>query len=116
MTASSNRIARAAGIFSLVKTIAVVVWMVFTIRFVTLLLQALSRNRERFEFIQESTVPLLDTVSKIVVVGGAIYFTCLCWNIDVTAWLMSAAMYWMARPMRRCGDRLGPEACSSLPW
>jgi small-conductance mechanosensitive channel len=78
------------------KTIAVVLWMVFTIRFVTLLLHALSRNRERFEFIQDSTVPLLDTVSKVVVVGGAIYFVCLCWNVDVTAWLMSAGIIGIA--------------------
>jgi small-conductance mechanosensitive channel len=53
-------------------------------------------TRERVRLVQPSTVPLFDTVSRLVMVGGAVYFVFLAWEIDVTAWLASAGIIGIA--------------------
>jgi small-conductance mechanosensitive channel len=47
-------------------------------------------------FIQPQTLPLFDILVKVVVVGGALYFAFLAWDINVTGWLASAGIVGIA--------------------
>jgi small-conductance mechanosensitive channel len=46
--------------------------------------------------VQPRTLPLFDILIKIAVVGGALYFALLAWNINVTGWLASAGIVGIA--------------------
>ncbi len=81
---------------SLLATLATLVWIGFALRFSRLVLAALSRNRERFSFIQPQTLPLLENTATIALVGGGIYFLLLAWHVSVSGWLASAGIAGLA--------------------
>ncbi|MCP4656559.1 MAG: mechanosensitive ion channel, partial [bacterium] len=81
---------------SLLKTLAILVWLVFVIQLAKLLLAVLSRRRGRFALIQPQTLPVLGNVTTVVMVGGAIYFLFLAWSIDISAWVASAGIVGLA--------------------
>ncbi len=78
------------------KTIAIVVWLVCAIRFSRLLLEVLASHQERFPIIQPRTLPLFYNLAVLVGIGASIYFVFLAWDIDVTAWLASAGIIGIA--------------------
>lgn len=78
------------------KTVAIFIWSIAAVRFVKLLLSLLSKDKLRFNMIQERTLPLLNNLLLILVVGLAIYFMFLVWDIDVTAWIASAGILGLA--------------------
>lgn len=61
-----------------------------------LILNAFANSKNRFKFIEERTIPILDISSKIIIVGAALYFLILSWGIDPTAWLASAGIIGIA--------------------
>lgn len=61
-----------------------------------LVLNALANSKNRFKFVEERTIPILDISSKILIVGAALYFLILSWGIDPTAWLASAGIIGIA--------------------
>lgn len=61
-----------------------------------LILNALANSKNRFKFVEERTIPILDISSKILIVGAALYFLILSWGIDPTAWLASAGIIGIA--------------------
>lgn len=75
-----------------IATIVLGLWSSAALRSVKAVLDALSRNVDRFNWIQPKTVPLLDAVSTFLVVGFAIYFFCVVWSIPLTHWLASAGI------------------------
>jgi small-conductance mechanosensitive channel len=79
----------------LLSTLAVVIWTAAAFRIGTTCLEALSR-RSRFGLVQPRTVPIFDMLLRVIVVGAAVYFTFLAWEIDVTAWLASAGIVGIA--------------------
>lgn len=81
---------------SALQTILIFVWLGFALRFFNIVLQALARMREKYEFIQPSTLPLFDNTAKIVVGAAGIYLAFLAWNIDVTALIASAGIVGLA--------------------
>jgi MscS family membrane protein len=81
---------------AVLETIAISVWLVFALRFVSVTLDAFSRRADPSSLVQARTVPLLENVGFVVLVGGAVYFFFLAWNIDVTAWLASAGIIGIA--------------------
>lgn len=81
---------------AVLKSIAVIVWLVFAIQFSSLVLLFLSRNKDRFLLVQDRTLPLFDNLAKMFLVGAAVYFMFLSWNIDVTAWMASAGIIGLA--------------------
>jgi len=83
-------------LYGVLKTLAVLIWAAALMRLGTLLLQTLSRHAERVSVIQPRTLPLFDILVKVLVVGGAIYFALLAWNINVTGWLASAGIVGIA--------------------
>jgi len=83
-------------IYGIIKTLVVLIWGVAAFRIVRVFLEWLSENRGRLRVVQPHTLPLFDTIGKIVVIGGASYFLLLSWDVNVSAWLASAGILGLA--------------------
>ncbi len=83
-------------IIALLKTINVIIWMVFFIRLSKILFRAAVSNRSQFKFIQVQTLPLFENMAKVIIVAIAIYLVFSVWGIDMTAWLASAGVVGIA--------------------
>jgi small-conductance mechanosensitive channel len=81
---------------ALLKTIGIAVLVIFSIRASRLILDALSKKRDRYQLIQARTVPLFYNASMLVIIGAAVYFLFLAWKVDPTAWLASAGIIGLA--------------------
>ena len=81
---------------SLIATVAVLIWLLFAARVSKLILEALSRNHERFPFIQPKTLPVLDNAMTIVVFAAGLYFLLVAWGVPVSGWLASAGIAGLA--------------------
>lgn len=81
---------------AVLKTVLVIYWMVAGLRLSRLSLEAFGRNRQRFSWLEERTLPLFDITTKLLIVGAASYAALLTWNIDPTAWLASAGIIGIA--------------------
>lgn len=78
---------------AVLASLAILIWMVAGIRIARLLLEASSR---RFRVVEPRTLPLFANLATVVLVGAAVYFIFLAWDIDVTAWLASAGIIGIA--------------------
>ncbi len=81
---------------SALATMAVIIWSGATFRIGVAILEALSQRAKDTAIVQQRTIPVFDMMLKVVVVGAAIYFTFLAWDIDLTAWLASAGIIGIA--------------------
>jgi len=81
---------------AILKTIAIVLWVAFGVRFARIAVEFMIRNENRFSLFQTHTAPLFQNVGMVVLIGGAVYFFFLAWHIDVTAWLASAGIVGIA--------------------
>lgn len=81
---------------SLVKTVLIVIWMVFGIRFSRLMLGTMKTRAERFEFIQPTTEPLLRNAVVVVLFLAAAYAILVAWDIEVTGLVASAGIVGLA--------------------
>lgn len=75
----------------LIVTIMITVW-----KGAKIVLEILSHNRNRFTFVEDRTIPLLNIVTQIFTIGTASYFLILVWGKDPTAWLASAGVVGIA--------------------
>ncbi len=82
--------------FGLIKTLVVLLWLALGIRLILLILDWMTQQSERFHLVQPDTKPLFDIAARVILVGGAIYFVLISWNVDVTAWLASAGIIGIA--------------------
>lgn len=80
----------------IIMSVLVISIMISALKSTKLLLEILSEKRERFAFIEERTLPILDILSKIILVGAFSYFLILLWGKDPTAWLASAGILGIA--------------------
>ena len=78
-----------------IKTIVLLIWTAFGIRFFAMLIANLSRSKHA-KMVQPSTIALFDNLARVVVVGAAIYFIFVFWGINVSAWLASAGILGIA--------------------
>jgi small-conductance mechanosensitive channel len=76
-------------------SVVVILWAIATSRAFSLTFRRLAARR-RVRAVQPATVPLFDTVQKVLITGLALYVGCLVWNVDVTAWLASAGIVGIA--------------------
>lgn len=81
---------------SILGSLLVLVWLVTGFRLAGLLLDALSRNRRRFPAVEERTIPLFNTLAKLLLVGGAVWAVLVIWRIDARPWLTSAGIVGIA--------------------
>jgi len=84
------------GTVSLVKTVLIVIWMVFALRFSRLILGAMRERPERFEIIQPGTEPLLRNAIAVLVILAAAYGILVAWDIEVTGLVASAGIVGLA--------------------
>ncbi|MEE4637883.1 MAG: mechanosensitive ion channel family protein [Wenzhouxiangella sp.] len=61
-----------------------------------LALEILARVRDRFDIVEERTIPLFELILTIVVIGSAAYALLMVWDINPTAWLASAGVIGIA--------------------
>jgi small-conductance mechanosensitive channel len=81
---------------SIVKTLLILIWMVFGLRFSKLLLAAMKDRAERFEFIQPTTEPLVRNAVAVLLILAAAYAILISWDIEVTGLVASAGIVGLA--------------------
>jgi small-conductance mechanosensitive channel len=85
---------------SVLKTIVIMLWASFAIKFSKFVLQAISSRKSsgegKSQIIQHSTLPLFSNLALLIIVAATIYMLFLAWGIDVTAWLASAGIIGLA--------------------
>lgn len=86
----------AFALMALIQSLAVLIWVRAALRVGTIFLEAMSRNRERLNWIQPQTLPLLQIVWKVLIIGGCFYFLFVAWNINPTSWIASAGVLGIA--------------------
>lgn len=79
----------------ILRTIAIFLWYGFFNGVLGLVLTALRRGRSS-GMLQASMVPLISTISSVVLIALAVYFVFLAWNVNVTAWVASAGIVGLA--------------------
>ncbi len=79
-----------------IKTMVILLCSMAVTRIAKVFLNLLSHDRNRFKFIQQSTLALFDNLLVIVMTGLAIYIVFLVWHIDLTAWVASAGILGLA--------------------
>jgi len=81
---------------AVLKTLAVLLWARGLMGASEGLFEAASRRAAKGSWIQPRTVPLFDIVAKVLVLGGAVYFGFVSWNINLTSWIASAGIVGIA--------------------
>ena len=81
---------------SLVASILIILWSIFTLRLIVILLRAVSLNAHAQSIVREQTKPLFQNLAYIFVFVIAIYLVFSSWDIDMTAWLASAGIVGIA--------------------
>src|SRR5690606_37942935 len=81
---------------NILKTILIVVWLVFLFRITTALLEWLTTHPTRFQAFQPTTRPLFEIAANILFFALGIYFILISWNINPTGWLASAGIVALA--------------------
>ncbi len=61
-----------------------------------LALEILARIRDRFQIVEERTIPLFDLALTLIIIGSAAYGLLMVWDINPTAWLASAGVVGIA--------------------
>jgi MscS family membrane protein len=82
--------------YSILQSIAVLIWSVFAIRLARIILTSISQTPTHFPIVSVQTLPLFLNLAVIIVVVIAIYLLFSAWNIDMTAWLASAGIVGIA--------------------
>jgi MscS family membrane protein len=83
-------------VFRLLKSLALLVWLVFLMRCASLIVEVMDRLKSRSRLIDPRTVSLAANLAKILVVGGGVYFFFLVWGIDVGALLVTGGVVGVA--------------------
>jgi small-conductance mechanosensitive channel len=79
-------------IFSVIKSLVLILWVLFLLRANRILLTRIARNEKRIKVVHQQTLPLFLNLINIIIVVLAVYFLFSAWNIDMTAWLASAGI------------------------
>lgn len=82
--------------FSILETIAYLVWTLFLIRVTRSVLRFISGNESYVTVLHPQTLPLFENLAMIVIVVLAVYIVFTAWNVDMTAWLASAGIVGIA--------------------
>jgi MscS family membrane protein len=83
-------------LLGLLQTLVIGILCAAALRVGTIFLEAMSRNQERFTWIQPKTLPVLRIAWQVLVVGGSLYFLLAAWHVNVTSWLASAGVLGLA--------------------
>jgi len=81
---------------SLVATILIVSWSVFTLKLIVIVIRAMSINAHEQSLIRAQTRPLFQNLAYIIIFVLSVYLIFISWHIDMTAWLASAGIIGIA--------------------
>ena len=82
--------------YSIIQTIAFIVWSMFLIRMARTILRAYAAYAKLVTFLHSHYLPLIENIAMIVIVVVAVYIIFSAWNIDMAAWLASAGIIGIA--------------------
>ncbi len=88
--------AMASIVVSSLATVATLLWAGAALRVGEVLLNSIGARGAADSLIQPRTLPVFDMLLKVAVIGAAVYFALLSWEIDLTAWLASAGIVGLA--------------------
>ena len=81
---------------SVIATTLVIIWTSFFLRFIRIVLRAMSRSARDHSMVRPQTQPLFENLGFIIVLAIAIYLVFRAWDVDMTAWLASAGVVGIA--------------------
>ncbi|MFC1659869.1 mechanosensitive ion channel family protein [Gemmatimonadota bacterium] len=81
---------------SIVKTLLILIWLVFALRFSRLLLEAMRGEEDRFQLVEQTTEPLLRNAIAVVLFVAGVYAILVAWDLDVTGLIASAGILGLA--------------------
>jgi small-conductance mechanosensitive channel len=81
---------------AVIQTILIFIWLIFTLRISKLLLTAMSGQKQRFEFVQPTTEPLLKNALAVLLLLAGAYAIMVAWDINVTGLVASAGIVGLA--------------------
>jgi small-conductance mechanosensitive channel len=83
-------------LYSVLQSIAYVVWTVFLLRVTRLVLRHIAQNDRHINILHSQTLPLFENIANIAIFVFATYIIFTAWSIDMTAWLASAGIVGIA--------------------
>ena len=83
-------------LLQIVWTLAVLVWMVAGLRLCHVFVDFFARLADRVEWIQPQTVPLVENLGRVALVGVVAYLLLMIWQLDAAPWLASAGVVGIA--------------------
>jgi len=97
---ASSLLALPGGVYNfivrLLATMLLLSWARAAIKTVHMLLELIASNHERYEIVQDRTIPLFEMTLKIILIAAVVYFLLAIWGINPTAWLASAGVIGIA--------------------
>ncbi|MEN8007053.1 MAG: mechanosensitive ion channel domain-containing protein [Candidatus Krumholzibacteriota bacterium] len=81
---------------SITTTLVILIWVRFFSVTGAMVFKRLSKNVEKYKWIQPQTLPLVQFAYKVIVFGVMTYMIMSAWNINLTSWLASAGVLGIA--------------------
>jgi small-conductance mechanosensitive channel len=75
-----------------IQTLLVMIWSFGVLSLVSAFLRHASTKRDKYKLIEGRTFPLFSNLTKVALVGVAIYGVILVWGVNTSAWLASAGI------------------------
>ncbi len=80
------------AVWSTAMTLVVFIWGRFLLDVGVIVMRHVSRQADRFTWIQARTLPLVQFVYKVLVISVMVYLVMNIWRLDLTTWLASAGV------------------------
>jgi small-conductance mechanosensitive channel len=84
------------GTIGIIKTLLVLIWLTFGLRLSGMMLSAMKRREDRFQFVQQTTEPLLKNALAVLLFVAAAYTILMAWDVNVTGLVASAGILGLA--------------------
>jgi len=78
------------------QTILIVIWLTFGLRLSRIVIAAMKRQERSFQFVQQSTEPLLSNALAVFLFLAGVYAILVAWDINVTGLVASAGILGLA--------------------
>ena len=75
-----------------IQTLLVMIWSFGVLSLVSAFLRHASTKRDKYKLIEGRTFPLFSNLTKLALVGVAIYGVIVVWDVNTSAWLASAGI------------------------
>lgn len=83
-------------VFSVLETIAYIIWFTLLLRITRLILRNVARDDKHIGILHLQTLPLFENMANIAIIVLAVYIIFSAWHVDMTAWLASAGIVGIA--------------------